>query len=266
MATLPIHAALASFGSGVLACAVVHPFDVVKTRIQVARYAKNQFPYQGLTSAGVFRKIYLQEGVRGLYRGLSGSVVAAGASWSSFRFIYDYIRTHHTIGQLNESGEPTFESNLVASTLSGAICTVLVHPLWYIKTRLELQSLEACQKQKPLGWSKQLHQCIHKEGLMSLYRGYIPGLLLVPHGTIQMVLYEEMRRNETPFGPFTWGALSKLFAVLATYPLQVIRARKQLGVPAWTGRGNYSGLIIHLQRACLYNGLAFLLFETFLLI
>eukprot|EP01068_Selenidium_serpulae_P009994 Selendium_serpulae@DN5366_c0_g1_i5.p2 len=70
-------------------------------------------------------------------------------------------------------------------------------------------------------------------------KGFGPALALAPHGAIQMVLYEEMKRwsmrtsiavdNEGSHGstragmmlPFIWGVLSKLIAIILTYPVQV---------------------------------------------
>lgn len=77
------------------------------------------------------------------------------------------------------------------------------------------------------------------EGVTGLYRGFIPGLLGVSHGAVQLATYEEMKkfyltRNNLPHDHnlgtlqyLTCAALSKLVAASITYPYQVVRARLQ---------------------------------------
>ncbi|XP_050944735.1 mitochondrial nicotinamide adenine dinucleotide transporter 2-like isoform X2 [Cucumis melo] len=85
---------------------------------------------------------------------------------------------------------------------------------------------------------------LREEGFAALYKGIVPGLMLVSHGAIQFTVYEELRKviaNSRSKGTrvdaqssgellnsgdyAVLGGTSKIAAMLLTYPFQVIRAR-----------------------------------------
>jgi len=94
---------------------------------------------------------------------------------------------------------------------------------------------------------------VREEGPLALYKGAVPALMLVSHGGVQFVSYEFLKehfgtytraarsrkdeagqeRNGTmeklqdSLGYLAMGAVSKMIASTATYPLQVIKARLQ---------------------------------------
>ena len=101
-----------------------------------------------------------------------------------------------------------------ASCLAGACLVALTNPIWLIKTRLQLQNsqlLEQQLSQQQSGKQQQkvkpayrglLHTAktiIHEEGILALYKGSIPALMLVSHGGIQFVTYEFMKGHFTNF-------------------------------------------------------------------
>ena len=102
-----------------------------------------------------------------------------------------------------------------ASCLAGACLVALTNPIWLIKTRLQLQNSQLLehqlsqqqagkqqeQKVKP-AYRGLLHTAktiIHEEGILALYKGSIPALMLVSHGGIQFVTYEFMKGHFTNF-------------------------------------------------------------------
>nr|AZL94314.1 Ant protein [Nephromyces sp. MMRI] len=127
----------------------------------------------------------------------------------------------------------TFFQNMVSSIITSSICTALVHPLWLIKTRFELQSYES----KIAGWTQYKSWCdclrkvIRDEGYTALYKGIRPAMALAPHAAIQMIIYEELRRyhlTNSSIQPFLSGVISKFGASSLTYPLQILRSRQQM--------------------------------------
>jgi solute carrier family 25 folate transporter 32 len=85
-------------------------------------------------------------------------------------------------------------------------------------------------------------QIAREEGIRGFYKGLLPSLLLVSHGAIQFMVYEELK--ELAAGAHRYakdggnptlsatqiafmGAASKLVASVTTYPSQVIRSRLQ---------------------------------------
>ena len=185
-----------------------------------------------------------------------------------------------------------------ASCLAGACMVALTNPIWLIKTRLQLQNSNLHQQlsssQPPITspssaaaatadkqLPKQHHQVmppyrglihaaytiVKEEGILALYKGSIPAMMLVSHGGIQFVAYEflkghfanftssnsgssntngggnnkkqwkkgERRGAGTPIGErlrdscgyLVMGAASKFIASTITYPIQVIKSRLQ---------------------------------------
>ena len=172
-----------------------------------------------------------------------------------------------------------------ASCLAGACMVVCTNPIWLIKTRLQLQNSKLHQQlstpsaastvvsstttttaaqQMPKqqvkppyrGLIHAAYTIVKEEGILALYKGSIPAMMLVSHGGIQFVAYEflkghfanftnnngnnqwkkgERRGAGTPIGErlrdscgyLVMGAASKFIASTITYPIQVIKARLQ---------------------------------------
>lgn len=158
--------------------------------------------------------------------------------------------------------------HFAASCLSGACMVALTNPLWLIKTRLQLQNSRLQQQlSQPNGpplkppYRGLVHAAftiVKEEGVLALYKGSVPALMLVSHGGIQFVSYEWLKghfaawnsstddkganqwkknsgrdkgtigeRLRASFGYLVMGATSKFIASTTTYPLQVIKARLQ---------------------------------------
>lgn len=83
---------------------------------------------------------------------------------------------------------------------------------------------------------------VREEGVLALYKGSIPALLLVSHGGVQFVVYERLKQiaasSNTSAGSssastagspqyLAMGACAKIVASVTTYPFQVIKTRLQ---------------------------------------
>ncbi|KAL0560389.1 hypothetical protein IC582_000793 [Cucumis melo] len=125
-------------------------------------------------------------------------------------------------------------------TVKVCFCT---NPVWLVKTRMQLQS-PLHQAQPYSGLYDAFRTILREEGFAALYKGIVPGLMLVSHGAIQFTVYEELRKviaNSRSKGTrvdaqssgellnsgdyAVLGGTSKIAAMLLTYPFQVIRAR-----------------------------------------
>jgi solute carrier family 25 (mitochondrial folate transporter), member 32 len=98
--------AMAGMASGMVTC----PLDVIKTRLQAqgsfrrstnARVPTNHL-YNGLI--GTARTIWLQDGIRGMYRGLGPMLLGYLPTWAVYMSVYDssknYYGTH--VGTLHQ--------------------------------------------------------------------------------------------------------------------------------------------------------------------
>ena len=252
----------AGAGAGLFATALLHPLDLIKTRMQVqdARSQGRRLPmYRGLFH-GV-RSIVSLEGWAGLFQGLGPNLIGSTTSWGLYMYLYalckDWLAprmpqrartpnwqasrasTAHTPQRSSAPREVRFSHvcaspwtdaagsalYLGAATAAGTAVTLVVHPIYMIKTRLQLQlhssaaataaaataaaatataaaaaaaATGAGAGAPPLvppairndyrGVADAVARIVREEGALSLYRGLGPSLLLVSHGSLQVRL------------------------------------------------------------------------------
>ncbi|XP_057195784.1 solute carrier family 25 member 32b isoform X2 [Triplophysa rosa] len=223
---------VAGLSGGVVSTLVLHPLDLVKIRFAVSDGLELRPKYSGILHC--MRSIWHQEGLRGLYQGVTPNIWGAGASWGLYFFFYNAIKAYRKEGRQTELSA---REHLVSAATAGALTLCLTNPIWVTKTRLVLQ-YNTDQKQYK-GMMDALVKIYTHEGIAGLYRGFVPGLFGTSHGALQFMAYEELKRDYNkyrkmqsdaklnPLEYITMAALSKIFAVATTYPYQVIRARLQ---------------------------------------
>ncbi|GAA6091596.1 solute carrier family 25 member 32b [Tachysurus ichikawai] len=268
---------------GVLSTMVLHPLDLVKIRFAVSDGLELRPKYRSIWHC--MRSIWQQEGLRGLYQGVTPNVWGAGASWGLYFFFYNAIKAYVKEGRQTELSPM---EHLVSAAEAGAMTLCLTNPIWVTKTRLVLQySADPSQKQYR-GMVDALVKIYRQEGVAGLYRGFVPGLFGTSHGALQFMAYEELKRDYNkyrnmhsdaklnPFEYITMAALSKIFAVATTYPYQVIRARLQDQHTSYDGAvdvirrtwrnegylGFYKGMVPNLLRVTPACCITFVVYET----
>lgn len=221
-------------------------------------------------------------------------------------FSYEAIKTRMVRAGWATGDTPRLSTvhHLLAGSCAGATTLTFTNPLWVTKTRLCLQygggdvstvnvvgSNGQTVAVRYRGMLDALWQIGHKEGLRGLYRGYLPGLFGVSHGAFQFAAYEELKNffqqrrphARTPDGNIklstteylTCAALSKTFAVVVTYPYQVVRSRLQDQHRKYNGivdvvkqtakeglRGFYKGLLPNVLRVTPACCITFVVYEN----
>ncbi|TRY72311.1 hypothetical protein TCAL_05380 [Tigriopus californicus] len=235
---------VAGVSGGVVSTLILHPLDLLKIRFAVddgKSIEKHRPQYSSLRHA--FRSIFQQEGVRGLYKGVTPNVAGAGTAWGFYFLFYNSIKTELQEGNSKTQLSPGL--HMMAAAQAGALTLAMTNPIWVVKTRLCLQygGDELAQAKDPSKTYKGMVDALYKigkyEGIRGLYKGFVPGLWGVSHGAIQFMAYEEMKSSYNIFNQHPidhklgtleylfFAALSKLFAAVTTYPYQVVRARLQ---------------------------------------
>ncbi|XP_056330895.1 solute carrier family 25 member 32b [Danio aesculapii] len=225
---------IAGLSGGVLSTLALHPLDLVKIRFAVSDGLDVRPKYSGIVHC--MKSIWRQEGLRGLYQGVTPNIWGAGASWGLYFFFYNAIKGYN---KETRQKELTATEHLLSAAVAGAMTLCLTNPIWVTKTRLVLQyNADPTQKQYK-GMMDALVKIYRHEGISGLYRGFVPGLFGTSHGALQFMAYEELKRDYNkyrkmqsdaklnPLEYITMAALSKIFAVATTYPYQVVRARLQ---------------------------------------
>ncbi|XP_050293122.1 mitochondrial folate transporter/carrier [Anthonomus grandis grandis] len=274
--------------AGVTATLVLHPLDVVKIRFAVHDGIHNTPKYTGVWNA--FSTIYVKEGFRGLYKGVLPNVCGAGSSWGLYFFFYSGLKKFLQDGNVNTALGPG--THLLAAAQAGLATLLITNPLWVVKTRLCLQFSESDVHLKPQQTYTGMLDCLKKiyknEGVLGYYKGLVPGIFGVSHGAVQFMVYEEMKNQYQHYYGLpiskklgtleylTFSASSKLIAVLATYPYQVVRARLQnqhycydnatdcvLKISKYEGwKGFYKGLKANLIRVIPATMITFVVYEN----
>ncbi|KAI3644527.1 hypothetical protein MP228_010691 [Amoeboaphelidium protococcarum] len=247
-----IHA-IAGAGGGIISMALTYPLITVGTRLQIQQNKKtggqsdaNQ-QYKGLVDA--FQKIVKHEGVAGLYSGINSALFGIALTNGVYYYFYEFsksqllaLKTTTTSSSLKNL---SVMENLLAGTLAGCLTVFITNPVWLLNTRQasgkgntslsedELSKASA-HDQSNSGTIAMLMQIIKEDGLLSLWQGVGPALILVSNPAIQYMVFEQLRqriektKQLTEVDFFVLGALSKLVATFLTYPYIVIKSRMQL--------------------------------------
>jgi solute carrier family 25 (mitochondrial folate transporter), member 32 len=234
---------IAGFTAGVVSTLVVHPFDVVKTRLQIEQDAKiraggswrvvrtiAQEAAQGASSSPTAARV-----VQSFYRGLMPNMIGNSVSWALYFMWYgnikDLVRTARGGGRELRSSD-----YFLASGLSGILTAIFTNPIWVIKTRML-----STPRHSPGAYRSIAHgtkELYRSEGIPGFYRGLLPSLFGVSHGAVQFMAYEQLKNRWalkrkggkaglTNADYVLLSAVSKMFAGSITYPYQVVRARLQ---------------------------------------
>lgn len=84
---------IAGAGAGIVSSIVTCPLDVAKTRLQNQGIAKpGEILYKG--TIGTLSRIWNEEGIRGLYRGLGPTILGYLPTWAIYFTTYDYCKSH----------------------------------------------------------------------------------------------------------------------------------------------------------------------------
>ena len=255
---------IAGLSAGTISTLVVHPLDVVKTRLQSILPIHSSFFNTNLQPPTVHRNehkaptsivrslLSSPKPIQSLYRGLSPNLIGNAGSWAIFFYFKSVVETqllnfHNRRQGVTETSKKkstlTPGDYFLASGISGAIITLSTNPIWVLKTRM-LSSDKGDKGAYDNMWQG-ARQIFKTEGVKGFYKGTAISLVGVSHGAVQFGVYEPLKktwrrfqRNQSQEGGeeneklsnaatlFISGA-AKIVAGSVTYPYQVIRSRLQ---------------------------------------
>ncbi|GBG34771.1 Kidney mitochondrial carrier protein 1 [Hondaea fermentalgiana] len=265
---------LAGGAAALVSITIMHPVDVVKTRLQfqgeaasagataAAKGSAQPAQYRGVFSSLV--KIARLEGVPGLYRGI---MPAYGLQFTvtAVRFgIYGLSKTwfaeqDRAGGKDKDSGGTKTARNFVLAALSGACGGLLGAPFFALKTRAQVYSTASelavgTQHAPQSSLRAALAEIYREEGMRGFFRGadaFVPRVVV--YGAAQLGVYDLVKRlfmdnfglKEGPLLHFSTAAVAASAAVTAIQPFDFLSARlMNQPVDPVTGRGAlYNGFL-----------------------
>ena len=122
--------------AGSSACVVCYPLDLVRTRLSVVG------KYNGIIDALV--KVALEEGPRGLYRGLSAALTVAVpqiainyAAYGSIKAVF--IREKHPLLHDSRTDKLTSIGSILGGAVSGIIASLCTFPADVLRRRMQMR-------------------------------------------------------------------------------------------------------------------------------
>ncbi|XP_044156695.1 peroxisomal membrane protein PMP34 isoform X2 [Bufo gargarizans] len=218
-----VHAVSGAVGS-VTAMTIFYPLDTARLILQVDEKRKSR------SAPAVLMEIIKEEGLLAPYRGWFPVISSLCCS----NFVYFY--TFNILKSLWLKGTaPTTSKDLTIGFIAGVVNVLVTTPLWVVNTRLKLQGAKfrsgAIKPTTYTGISDAFQKIVQQEGVLALWNGTLPSLLLVFNPAIQFMFYEGLKRQLlrqqaelSSFQVFVIGAIAKAIATAVTYPLQTVQS------------------------------------------
>ncbi|CAN1788390.1 Nicotinamide adenine dinucleotide transporter 2, mitochondrial [Linum perenne] len=258
----------AGAAAGSIAATFVCPLDVIKTRLQV--HGLPVSPHSaGSAIIAILQNIVKTDGFRGLYRGLSPTILAILPNWavsihSVYFTVYEKLKGL-LLSNGDGSGQLTVGRNMIAAAGAGAATAISTNPLWVVKTRLQTQGMRPGVVPYTSIFSA-LRRITYEEGLRGLYSGILPSLAGISHVAIQFPAYEKIKsymanRDNTRVDELSPGevaiasSVAKVGASITTYPHEVIRSRLQEQGQVRGSEVRYSGVVDCVRKVFLKDGI-----------
>ncbi|KAG6426837.1 hypothetical protein SASPL_111071 [Salvia splendens] len=252
----------AGAAAGAIAATFVCPLDVIKTRLQVhglPRLANANI--RGSVIIQSLEQIFQKEGLRGMYRGLSPTMLAMFPNWAVYFTIYEQLKSF--LGSDDVNQQLSVGASMAAASGAGAATAITTNPLWVVKTRFQTQGMRAGVVPYR-GTLSALKRIAHEEGIRGLYSGLVPALAGISHVAIQFPTYEKIKSYLAKQGNTTTDKLSasdvalassvsKIFASTLTYPHEVVRSRLQ--EQGYHSEKQYSGVVDCIKKVFKQDGI-----------
>ncbi|POS76570.1 hypothetical protein DHEL01_v205028 [Diaporthe helianthi] len=232
--------ATAGATGAVLANALVYPLDIVKTRLQVQEVRKpgdvpdpTSLTPHYTSTWDALSQMFDEEGVAGLYAGMSGSLLGVASTNFAYFYWYSTVRTLY-FKSARVSAPPSTAVELALGAVAGALAQLFTIPVAVVTTRQQTQS-----KAERKGMLETAKEVINgPDGVTGLWRGLKASLVLVVNPSITYGAYERLKPLMFPGGgplsawqAFVLGAMSKALATIATQPLIVAKVGLQSNPP-----------------------------------
>lgn len=213
--------------AGAVSRTLTAPFDRLKIIMQ---YLGSR---HRLSVINGYRYLIKEGGVQSLWRG-NGINVLKIIPETAFRFAF-FEETKKLLKRLQNKDintETTIAERFTAGAVAGFVSQTIVYPLDVLKVRLCLR-----RSGEYSHWSSTIKRIYQLEGPKAFWRGYILNQIgIIPYAGFDLACYESLKRlyitthnnQEAPtYIVLGCGALSSFTGQLVTYPIALVRTRRQ---------------------------------------
>lgn len=181
----PMERFLAGGMAGIVAAITCYPLDTAKTLLTT-------HPEKFSGVAGTIATVARTQGMRGLYRGLSPTLVAMMPYVGLDFAIYEQLKLWY---QQRTKKEADLITLLFIGAFAGAVAQTACHPLDVVRKRMQLQGLGGRPVQYK-GMFDAASGIVRKEGMGALFRGLKPMYIsAIPSAGVSYVVYEFAKKT-----------------------------------------------------------------------
>eukprot|EP00042_Codosiga_hollandica_P033421 m.222816 g.222816 ORF g.222816 m.222816 type:complete len:297 (+) comp54183_c0_seq2:254-1144(+) len=228
--------------AGTASSVIVHPFDVLKNRMQIAGRGTTQKVSVVVTAQALLSK----EGPTGFYAGLTASMLRQ-MTYSTMRFgVYNSL-----LEKFSKGGQtPSFAWKMAYGSIAGAMGALVGTPAEVALVRMAVDgTLPAAERRNYKGVVDALFRVVREEGVLTLWRGVNPTVArAVVLNATQLSFYSQAKEMlahhagmKDGIGLHTAASLISGFGcAVASLPVDILKTRIQNqkyvnGVPEYTG-------------------------------
>jgi solute carrier family 25 S-adenosylmethionine transporter 26 len=209
--------------AGAFTYVCLHPLDTVKTKLQMRGASQL---YAGLGTVDVMGRVLKENGIGGLYSGVSavlvGSTISSAIYFGTCEFAKAFLISKTTLLQI-----PSLAIPPVAGALGNVVSSAVMVPKELITQRMQAGA-------PGRSWQVLL-ATVEREGIWGLYAGYSATILRnLPTGVLSFSSFEYLKAavlNKTkkphlePLQSVCCGALAGAISAFLTTPLDVVKTR-----------------------------------------
>eukprot|EP01027_Heterolobosea_sp_BB2_P008744 GEZU01012980.1.p1 GENE.GEZU01012980.1~~GEZU01012980.1.p1 ORF type:complete len:301 (+),score=46.39 GEZU01012980.1:795-1697(+) len=169
--------------AGLANCIVICPVELIKSKLQVQTLpsgaASPAVAFKG--PLDVIKKVYAQQGVRGLFKGMSATIYREVPAYGAYFGCYSLAKQ-----LITPEGSRTSDlgplSLFIAGGIGGVGCWVFSYPQDLVKSRLQVQQIGEA-KYKPIKWLFDggffdcARQIYREEGARGFWVGFSPTII-----------------------------------------------------------------------------------------
>ncbi|XP_072964474.1 mitochondrial carrier protein CoAc2 [Typha angustifolia] len=183
--------------AGGTAVIFTYPLDLVRTKLAYQVTGSSKMMFRGLSpTEQVYKgildcviKIYRQNGLRGLYRGVAPSLYGI-FPYSGLKFyFYEEMKTH-----VPEEHKKDIAMKLACGSIAGLLGQTITYPLDVVRRQMQVQNLPATNHAVVKGTFESLVRITQDQGWRQLFSGLsINYLKVIPSVAIGFTVYDVMK-------------------------------------------------------------------------